>query len=174
MKQKRLFLQWAVAANLIVVGSVYAHRVGWFDLLYEGDATKLSFVILAIFALATLAVGRLCWQASRHLENGFGQDSKTGEAFVKTMNSRLDDGATAVQTCTGLGMLGTVIGIIMAFPDGGFSAIVSGDAAAMAPVLDQLTGGFSTAFLTTAAGLICAILLDVQLRLLAREIEVKP
>lgn len=174
MKEKKLFLEWTAMASLIVVGAIFAHRFGWFKLLYGGDATKLSFLILVIFAIATLVIGRLCWQASRFLDSGFSQDSKTGEAFVRTMNSRLDDGATAAQTCTGLGMLGTVIGIIMAFPDGGFSAIISGDAAAMAPVLDQLTGGFSTAFLTTATGLISAILLDVQLRILARKIEVKP
>lgn len=44
----------------------------------------------------------------------------------------------------------------------------------MGPVLDQLTLGFSTAYLTTAVGLVCGILLDIQLRILARAIEVEP
>lgn len=174
MKEKRLFLQWIAMTSLIVVGSVFAERsFGLIDRVHEGDATKLSFVIAAIFALATAAIGRLSWHVSRHLENGFPPDAKTHEAFVKRMDSHLDDGTTAVNTCTALGMLGTVLGIIMAFPSGGFSAIVSGDTAAMSLVLDELTLGFSSAFYTTAAGLICAILLDVQLRLLARAYEAR-
>jgi len=172
MKEKKLFVQWATLACLIVVGAYFAYGAGWFERVYEGDATKLSFVILAVFAGSTLTVGHLSWHASGFLERGHGDASSTRDAFMKRMESRLEDGATAVGICTGVGLLGTVLGIIMAFPSGGFSAIISGDAAAIGPVLDQLTTGFSTAYLTTAVGLICGILLDVQLRVLARRIEV--
>lgn len=174
MKEKKLFLQWAATASLIVVGALFAHRLGWIDTVYDGDATKLSFVILAIFAAGTLGVGKLCWRASGFLGRGHVKGSATRDAFTALMDSRIDDGTTAVSVCTGLGLLGTVVGIIMAFPSDGFSAIIAGDASAMGPVLDQLTLGFSTAYLTTAVGLVCGILLDIQLRILARAIEVEP
>jgi ABC-type phosphate/phosphonate transport system permease subunit len=173
MKEKRLFLQWTAMASLIVVGAVFAHRLGWLDAVIDGDATRLSFVILAIFAAATAAAGQLAWRASGFFGRGHEKGSKTRDAFMAMADSRLDDGAAAVGVCTGLGLLGTVIGIIMAFPTGGFSAIIAGDASAMGPVLDQLTRGFSTAYLTTAVGLICGILLDIQLRIVARWIEVR-
>lgn len=174
MKERRLFLQWTAMACLIVVGAVFAYRLGWLGIIAEGDATRLSFVILAIFAAMSASIGALAWRASGFFARGHEKGSKTRDAFMTTVDSRLDDGTSAVGVCTGLGLLGTVIGIIIAFPTDGFSAIISGDASAMGPVLDQLTLGFSTAYLTTAVGLACGLLLDVQLRIVARSIEVQP
>lgn len=171
MKSKKNFLQWAVVACLTALGAVIAYQNGVWTVLEDGDSTKLSFVILAIFGLASAWVGLLSWKADAHLELGYPPDSDARKAFVNAMESRFNDGSFAMETCTALGMLGTVLGIIFSMRGGGFSGLISGDAAAMGAVVDRLTQGFSTAYLTTATGLICAILLGIQYRLLTRAVE---
>src|SRR5689334_9095877 len=63
MKKRQLFLQWAVMASLIVTGAIFAGKLGFFGLL-EADPSRVPYIILGAFTMATAWCGWLCWQMS--------------------------------------------------------------------------------------------------------------
>lgn len=168
MKEKRLFLQWSVMASLIVVGAVFAHRFGWFDLLSEGDATMLSFVTIAIFAVSSLWCGLLTWRLDAVRAAGpVDKDGASGQA-LRRIKIRLGHGHHAVNACVELGLLGTVFGLYMMLNADAPPA--DGTEAAKAFVA-QIKSGMATAFLTTIVGGICGILLGLQVHVLEHAAE---
>lgn len=153
--RKKIFLRWALLTTLVLVTGIIAWRLKAFHLAYHTDASRLTFVILTLFFAATAWCGRLTWLANTAIENG-GSAGKI--LFIKEIknlenHSRIIDEAASI--CTLLGLLGTIIGIIMAFfGDGKFKGLEQ---------QDQLGIAVGTAFITTFAGLVCCILLMVQL-----------
>ncbi len=168
MREKRLFLQWTAMASLIVVGAFFAHRLGWFDLLYEGDATRLSFVALAVFAVSSLWCGLLTWRLDAIRREGLAEN-ESNAYLLKRLKIRLGHGWHAVNACVEIGLLGTVFGLYMML-NGDTPAGGDGTEAAKAFVA-QIKAGMATAFLTTLVGGICGILLGLQAHLLSQAIE---
>lgn len=154
MQPKRLFLRWALLTSLMTVGTIIAWEVKAFHFVYTADASKITFVILGLFVLSTALCGRLTWRASKSIDLQNNQDPSD---FAKTLQGLENDSShvdTAMEVCTALGLLGTAIGIIMAF--------FSGDQFKGMENYDRLGSSVGTAIITTAAGLICAILLLLQ------------
>lgn len=166
MKEKRIFLQWIVMASLIVVGAIFAQRLGWFNLVYEGDATRLSIVTLVLFAACTLMCGFMAWRLDA-IKSAGGKDGPAAFA-LKMLKIRLGHGWHAVNACVELGLLGTVFGLYMMLNGG---ASPDGDAEVAKAFVAQIKSGMGTAFLTTIVGSICGILLGLQVHMLAQSAE---
>jgi len=134
------FLKWwvIVAGTLTGIGFLIVYNC--INYVNEADVTKLSFVIFALFIHSTVQVGRSTY---------YGIDKLSVPRFM-------------VGAMTKIGMLGTVLGFIMML-----STCLSGaslqNVQAMQITMSNMTSGMSTALVTTAAGLICSLILQLQI-----------
>ena len=113
----------------------------------NADVTKLSFVIAALFIHSTIQVGISTYKRDK-------------KQYYHESNLNIPRFMTGVMTK--VGMLGTVIGFILMLStclgDVSFQNVAS-----MQGVIGKMTSGMSTALVTTAAGLICSLILQLQL-----------
>ena len=87
------FLRWWLFAALAAVGCYFAYDLGTFHDIWEKDATKLSFVIMAIFGLHTVWCGMKTFQLSRQLKHG------VMTAKIKELNRFQEIGWFASDAC---------------------------------------------------------------------------
>lgn len=139
---KNPFVRWWVAGSIMIVAVVTALLAGVGSFILDGDRTFLSWAILSIFFVATGLLGY-----KTHVK-GVDADHGIIEFFA--------------ETCTALGLLGTIIGLIMMI-SGAFVNLDATDHEAMQAALGALSSGIATALITTLVGLISALLLKVQL-----------
>ena len=134
------FLRWWVIIAGVITGLGFLIVYDCINYINNADVTKLSFVIFALFVHSTIQVGRSTY---------YGVDKLSVPRFM-------------VGIMTKLGMLGTVIGFIMML-----STCLTGvnfqNVQSMQGVIGSMTSGMSTALVTTAAGLICSLILQLQI-----------
>lgn len=136
----KTFLKWWILISSIGVGLVFFVSYGGINYVNDSDFTKISFIIISLFFYCSVIVGY-----RTHKKNG----KLTFQRF-------------SVGLMTKLGMTGTVLGFIKMLSTC-LSKINVQDPAAMQSVLSQMASGMSTALVTTAAGLICSVLLQLQI-----------
>lgn len=131
--------------------------------IYATDASRITVLITALFAIGWAGTAYETWRIGRGLNdakrNGPMAGSGTDRDKVLAKLAWLDDIANWLVS---LGLLGTVIGFWMALPDG----TVSMDAKGAQSAVGGLMVGMRTALGTTILGAILAIWHEVNLRLL--------
>ena len=134
------FLRWWVIVAGTITGIGFLIVYDCINYINDADVTKLSFVIFALFIHSTIQVGRSTYYNI----------------------DKIDVPRFMVSVMTKLGMLGTVIGFILmlsvCFRDVSFQNVQS-----MQAVIGNMTSGMSTALVTTATGLICSLVLQLQI-----------
>lgn len=140
MKMKYLF--YALLTTVIGV-TFFAFEAGFLKYLWYADVSKLSFVILALFARSLFHVGTLVHRDDH------------GYDWVK--DEDLDLGYEHSELSMGLGMLGTVIGFIMMMTS--FAGVDLSSVENIKELFTIATQGMSTALLTTAVGLASSLIL---------------
>jgi len=130
-----------------------------FTYLFLGDATKLSFVILALYSVTTLWVGHRTWDIN---DICYYNDEK---------NTNIDVGWFISDAMLTLGMIGTVAGFIIM--GDAFNTMDINDEVALQQSLAGMAGGIATALLTTLTGLTCSLLLKIQLMNFDRSVVTK-
>lgn len=121
----------------------------WFDLhlvLWNSDQTRLSFVIIAIWLVTTVAIGRWHFYTD-------GMDHVRDSAKIGWFLS---------ETCLALGMLGTVMGFLLMLSTA-FGNIDVNSAASLQSALISMALGMATALWTTLIGLVASLFIKVQL-----------
>jgi hypothetical protein len=141
MKKRKLFLQWAVMASLIVTGAIFAGQLGFFGLL-EADPSRVPYIILGAFILATAWCGWLCWQLSG------GRDPEEIEIGLIL-------GHYGSSVCVSLGLIGTAIGYLITFKHGA----TVGDAKS---AIQLAFGEGSIALINTVFGAVCGLIVEIQ------------
>ena len=139
---KALLRWWLIFCISILAGGVAIY----FNLhqdLYDGDQTKLSFLILAIFILTSGWVGWCTKKSEFQIQN-------------------IDVGWFVAEACLALGMIGTVTGFLLML-SGAFADIDLANTATIQAALSKMALGMSTALYTTLVGLICSLTLKIQL-----------
>ena len=139
---KALLRWWLIFCMSVLAGGVAVY----FDLhvdLYEGDQTKISFLILSIFVLTSTWIG-WCTKKSEH------------------QYQNIDTGWFVSEACLALGMIGTVTGFLLML-SGAFADIDLANTATIQTALSKMALGMSTALYTTLVGLICSLTLKIQL-----------
>lgn len=134
------FLRWLLIAVPITVMLVMSKYFGFYQDVYDYDKSFISFAILGLFLLQSLFVGYKTYT----LDN-------SGSQFGWFMSDN----------CLTLGMIGTIVGFLMMLK-GGFT-LSSSDATGMQALLARFSVGLGTALYTTLVGLICSVLLKLQL-----------
>ena len=119
----------------------------------QADFTKISFLIYAVFAIFTIRTGietyRLC------------RENKVTNRHIAIYYKKSDIGWFVSDTLLTLGMIGTVAGFIYMLSSS-FSEMDPQNVISMQGVLAKMGAGMSTALYTTAAGLVCSLLLKLQ------------
>ena len=134
------FLRWLLIMVPLTVLAIFAHYFNFYQAIYEADKSWISFGVLGIFTLSSVWVGYKTKQLSLK-----------GTQFLWMVSDM----------CLTLGMIGTIVGFLMML-QGGFT-IAQGDAQGIQSLLARFSVGLGTALYTTLMGLICSMLLKLQL-----------
>ena len=164
MIKHTLFLKWWLFLSITLLGTLGLGQQGYLHLLWEGDTTKLSFVLLSIFTVMSGWCGYKTWTLSRFLDNG-----QTEDYLVEKIEHLMEVGWFTSDLCLSIGMMGTVIGFIMMLS--GFTNIDVKDMSTVQGLINNLGVGMSTALYTTLTGLVCSALLKIQYFNLSQAID---
>jgi MotA/TolQ/ExbB proton channel family len=159
---------------------------GWVDLILAGDSTHQVLLIAAVFAYGLASCGRKILITSleldqareprlsspsrvrNYLDSIRGHDSQSRAISASALRMRLMSRIGSIRhvgnSLVFLGLLGTVIGFIMALS--GVDAQAAADVESIAPMVTTLIGGMSVALYTTLVGAVLNIWLMINYRLL--------
>lgn len=154
MKQ---FLEWWVLFLVQLAGLALCQYFNLFEYVWHGDATKISFVIIAIWLYTSINAGRLAWLYSK------------GKMHGTDVHAKSENGWFLSDQCLTLGMLGTVIGFLLMMSSINLNA--ASDPGSIQAMLKAMALGMSTALITTAVGMVFGNLIKLQYFVLGREIQ---
>lgn len=140
------FLRWWLFFSLILLGTGVGIFTGTAKMVNAGDITKLSFLTYAVFIIFTLRVGYASYLLTK--------------CQVRRDISKM--GWFVSNILMTLGIIGTVVGLIYALSTT-FVNLDPSNRVLMQSALVNMSKGMSTALFTTAMGLVCSLLLRLQL-----------
>ena len=147
--------QGLIVLGLILFGGYLLFDRGLLAVLLEGDRSRLSWLILAIWAA----------MSARWLILLRRTEDMTTQLPDDDMARWLNHGWFAADSVLKIGLLGTIIGfILMLAPIGNLTSF---DAASLQSALAAMSAGMAVALYTTLAGLIANIVLRFQFQFLA-------
>tara|TARA_B100001029_G_scaffold145875_1_gene126320 strand:- start:1259 stop:1717 length:459 start_codon:yes stop_codon:yes gene_type:complete len=121
----------------------------YFDIhknLYEADITRLSFLILIIFGCTSVWIGSMTYRVG----------------VLEDYDQRSEVGWFVSESCLALGMVGTVTGFLIMLGTA-FADVDVSNAVTLQKALSEMAVGMSTALWTTLVGLVCSLIIKVQL-----------
>ena len=163
MKKWSLFLRWWLIFMLVGAGSVMMVTTGVVDNINAVDFTKISFGIFALFIGFTIRNGIISHKMCKI-------GDKIKEEEVLDLSRKTEFGWFIADALLALGMIGTVLGFIFMLSTS-FAGITIINTAALQGALTKMSMGMSTALYTTAVGLICGLILKVQLFDLSNQLD---
>ena len=140
------FLKWWLIFCLSLLGIGIAFYFDMHEILYKADQTKLSFIIFGVFLITSMWVGHKTYMVG--IKQDYEQDDDVGWFIA--------------ESCLALGMVGTVTGFLLMLGTA-FANIDVTDASSLQDALASMAIGMSTALYTTLMGLICSLIIKVQL-----------
>jgi hypothetical protein len=144
--------------SLICLGTVFAFTSGLVEQINLVDFTKISFIIYGAFLIFSVRTGILTYNMT-----GTGHTDKS----IKRIIRQNEYGWFYADAFTYAGMIGTVIGFILMM-SGSFDNVSSAN---VQNVITFALGKMGLALYTTASGLICSLLLKMQLFNLSQYID---
>ena len=146
------FLLWWIQIVTICFAIILIYTYGWFEKLYEADQTKISFIIIIIFAGASIASGYISFKSSK--------------SYLKLSNYIW----FASETMITLGLIGTVAGFLLMLSSA-FENLDVGNIENVQKVISNMALGMSTALCTTLAGLVGSVLTKIQMIILENNLD---
>jgi hypothetical protein len=156
LMHNHLIYRLVIVDTCCTAALVFGWNRGLVDMVIAGDQSYICVFTFAVFLLAKAAVYREAVKVSRRLNA-----RKTGEVYSLNADKAmakvdyLFDFPVTLQT---LGLLGTVVGLLMGLHG------ISGNTDDLEAIIWQLLGGLSTAFYTTAVGIILAEWIKLNIR----------
>ena len=154
------FLRWVLLFSVMTALAVVVHFYGGYQKLITEDPSMICFGILGAFFIVTANIGWLTWKFSRNLYD---------KSVINQVYTSLNNGWVSASLVSRVGMLGTIIGFIVAIQ--GFSALDVGNPVQNATAMKTIASGVSIALYTTFVGLVCNIFITVQSHNLAQAIK---
>ena len=139
-------LKWWLIFCIIILGLVTCFYFNIHKVLYEADVTRLSFFILSIFICTSI------WIGTKTYKVGVYQD----------YDQKADVGWFVAESCLALGMVGTVTGFLIMLGTA-FENVDVTNSVTLQQALSDMATGMSTALWTTLVGLVCSLIIKVQL-----------
>ena len=186
------FYGWLILFGLILFGLYMLWQYDFMQAFFTNDQTYLSTIILGIFFLTSLYIGRGAWLLAREtdycnrLQNNSAEipENSLINEHLKLLSSR-DYNAELIQArlverahsghgsgwfmsdlLLRLGLIGTVIGFVLML--GSVYELKQDDIHALQQLLTRMGGGMQVALYTTLAGLGSAMLVGIQCHWLDR------
>ena len=153
VEKYNILLRWWLFFAVASLGTVTLFLAGVIQKINQVDVTKISFLIYAIFAIFTIRIGLDSYHLCRK--------NKVTNLHITIYYKKCDIGWFVSDMLLTLGMIGTVAGFIYMLSIS-FSEMDPQNVISMQGVLAKLSVGMSTALYTTAAGLVCSLLLKLQ------------
>jgi len=142
------FIRWWVIFSITTVAMITTLVGGIGEFILKSDATFISWGVLAMAFGASLHLGYKLREYSKSHIGSNRKDFKVTEYFI--------------ELCTSLGLLGTIIGLIMMVV-GAFADLDVTSQESVKESMLAMSSGIGTALVTTLVGLVCALLLRLQL-----------
>lgn len=153
LEKYSILLRWWLFFAVASLGTAALYLSGVMQKVNQADVTKISFLIYAVFAIFTIRTGIDTYHLCR--------EDKVTNRHISKYYKKSDIGWFVSDTLLTLGMIGTVAGFIYML-DTSFSKMDPQNVISMQGVLAKMGVGMSTALYTTAAGLVCSLLLKLQ------------
>ncbi|MDX1335251.1 MAG: MotA/TolQ/ExbB proton channel family protein [Gammaproteobacteria bacterium] len=185
------FYGWLILFGLIIFGFFMLWQYGFLNAFFTNDQTYLSTVILGIFFLTSLYIGRGAWRLAREtaycshkhnnseipteslasdyirlLKNSTSNPELIQARLVERAHSGHGSGWFMSDLLLRLGLIGTVIGFVLML--GSVYELKQDDIQALQQLLTRMGGGMQVALYTTLAGLGSAMLIGIQCHWLDR------
>ena len=157
------FTKWFLLNAVMVTAIFFAEQKGLISTMVEADLSHISILIMFLYVCISGLVGRLCYLSDRLSKDNAAKKKKELEYLTK----RSDVGWFAAEHFFSLGLLGTIIGLILA-TEGSLDSSVP-----TAQIVAGLKQGLNTAFYTTVCGIVFSLPLPVQLMILKFRLESK-
>ena len=157
-----ILLRWWLFFAVASLGTVALYLSGLIQKVNQADVTKISFLIYAVFVIFTVRAGLDTYHLCR--------ENNVTEQHVSKYYKKSDIGWFVSDTLLTLGMIGTVAGFIYML-DTSFSKMDPQNVMSMQGVLSKMGVGMSTALYTTAAGLVCSLMLKLQMYNLTHHLD---
>ena len=142
----RSILKWWLIFCITILGLGTCLYFDMHKNLYEADVTRLSFLILSIFGCTSVWIGSLTYRVG----------------LLQDYNQRSEVGWFISESCLALGMVGTVTGFLIMLGTA-FANVDGTNAVTLQQALSDMAVGMSTALWTTLVGLVCSLIIKVQL-----------
>ena len=139
-------LKWWLIFCLTLVGMCTCVYFNIHKELYAADVTRLSFLIISIFSCTSVWIGMKTYRVG--IQQDYNQQSNVGW-FIS-------------ESCLALGMVGTVTGFLIMLGTA-FANVDVSNAVTLQQALSDMATGMSTALWTTLVGLVCSLIIKVQL-----------
>lgn len=155
---KNKFYMWWVSILFIGTGVFWAGYTGSIQYIWNSDVTYITSLIILAFLIGNICIG-------------YASYIKSSDGFIKDKTNKVDslfDTAWFLsEVVMGLGMLGTVIGIII-LSDINKSVDVS-NGQALNLLITKMMGTLGLALWPNAIGLIGSLTMKVQAHFLSKE-----
>lgn len=143
----RPFLRWWVIFCLSALGAIILHAGGFTEALINGDPSRISFGIIALFAFTSVWIGFLTRQVTQ------GRDIQPW---------KLKPVWWVAELMVGLGLIGTLLGFSWVL-GAAFGALDPTQAEEIRSAMQHVGIGISTAILTTLVGISSSHITKLQL-----------
>ena len=139
-------LKWWLIFCLIVLGIGTCFYFDVHKSLHESDITRLSYLIISIFLCTSIWIGTKTYKVG----------------ILQDYEQKSDVGWFISESCLALGMVGTVTGFLIMLGTA-FANVDVTNAVTLQQALSDMAIGMSTALWTTLVGLVCSLIIKVQM-----------
>lgn len=157
--------QGLIILGIVLFGAYLLYDRGLLGVVLQGDKSRLSWLIIAIWAAMSLRWLYLLRWVQKTGDDEQKPDDATLEEREIAMARWLNHGWFAADSVLKIGLLGTIIGFILMLSP--IATLASFDPASLQKALGEMSGGMAVALYTTLSGLVANIVLRFQYQFLA-------
>jgi hypothetical protein len=147
------FVKWFLLNAVFLTAIFFAETKGAISLMIKNDVSYLTIVIMALYMITSIMVGRLCYLSDK-INKGREKEAR------RHLSKRAEVGWFAAEHFFTLGLLGTVFGLCVA------TSTSLNEGTEISDIVSGLKTGLNTAFYTTICGIIFSLPLQAQLMIL--------
>lgn len=154
----KTFTKWFLLNAVIFTAVFFAEQKGLVSEIVENDLSHISILIMSLYVIMSIYIGRLCFLADKI-------NKRKGKEAVAYLTKRSDVGWFTAEHFFSLGLLGTIIGLVIATKGSLDSDMPTSE------IVAGLKEGLNTAFYTTVCGIVFSLPLQIQLMILKFKLE---
>ena len=154
------FTKWFLVNAVMFTALFLAEQKDIISAIIKNDLSRISILIISLYILMSAYIGRLSYLSDKINKN------KEDEA-KEFLSKRAEVGWFAAEHFFSLGLLGTIIGLVIA-TDGNLDSSLQ-----TSQIVAGLKEGLNTAFYTTVCGIVFSLPLQIQLMILKFKLESK-